>query len=436
LVVDGQGKFTLPEGAGIYTIGVEGKASNNIKTQKAETIVTDNKPNAPTLADVSFECIAQTCSMTNPNGITGAKYNWYVDNELVKTSTGLESFDVSVLADKDLNISVSVKEGSFESDKTVVPSIKTYSDPIERTVQDFGDSTYKLEVANLNKNLDYTWSYTKDNSTHVVIGTGSPLEHTFTDIGNYDITVVATSKTRPSIKTNDINTHNALTVAPKAQVLYLSNLSYIGQVCSIINDNGVDGSTYTWFADGVKLGISQGESEFATTIATAGTKQITTTVTQGGITSVVSINYPLTTYAEPVMNVSCDALDCNFKLNNANADLDYVWRFSKDSATKVTFVPDAQGKFKFTQAGNYSFEVVGVNKQMTNITTNKVSKNIEFLLPTLSSHVKINPQSIACSFSKVPDECFLCVLTIIYLGQYMASMRCMLLVKTRKYHID
>ncbi len=195
-------------------------------------------------------------------------------------------------------------------------------------------------------NLTYDWDW-GDGTTH---GTTAAPSHTFTSPGVKTVTLTVTDP-QGGTGSDPVTTPN-LTAAPvnQAPTAHITNRSCTNLVCSFDGSTSSDPDpqtlSYSWnFGDGSPLETTANPSH---TFATAGSKTVTLTVSDGTLSDDDSTTFTVTAAPPPntaptahITNPSCTDLACSFTGStssdpDAGDTMTYNWDFGDGSTDATT----------------------------------------------------------------------------------------------------
>lgn len=271
-----------PAGTTTYTVTATGACPGQTATDQVVVTVNPIPTSIFTLSSATV-CNGQPMAATySGNANSGATYNWSVNNGASITGSG-QSVGITYPGPGTYTVSLSVAEGGCTSTTTTTVNFTVYPQPNSL----FSAPTTLCTSANGSFNFTgttipgatYTWNF---NGGTVVSGSGSgPYSINWATAGTKTVTLTVAANGCTSTTTASVNViqtpASTFTATSPVCTGQNSTVTYTGTV--------IPGATYTWGFNGGTVASGSGAGPYQINWTTAGTKNITLTVTSNGCTS-------------------------------------------------------------------------------------------------------------------------------------------------------
>ena len=374
------------------TYTVTGVSSNC--TSPATVTVTVNPIPTSTFTAVSPVCAGQNSTITyTGNATAGATYNWGFSGGTVTSGTGAGPYQVNWATSGSQNVTLSVTENGCTSTNTAHPVTvnPTPSSAFTATTPVCTGQNSTVTYSGVpSGTATYTWVF---NGGTVVSGTGAgPYQVNWPTAGTKVVTLSVSDNGCTSLPDSQLVTVNAYPVATftaTSPVCAFQNATITFTGTASVN------ATYHWNFSGATLISGTGVGPYQVNWPTAGTQNVTLSVTDNGCTSTLT-TVPVTVNATPSAVFTTNTPICTGQTSNitytgtGTVAGNYVWSF--DGGTIVSGA--GQGPYVI------GWSTAGSKNVTLSVTENGCTS------PVADSIVVVNQTPVA-AFTVVPSP--LCV---------------------------
>ncbi|MFN4123177.1 MAG: PKD domain-containing protein [Flavobacteriales bacterium] len=350
-----------------------------------------NVQNAPTSAFTVTSPICQNANSTvtyTGNAPAGATYNWNFGGGTIVSGSGQGPYQISWPNSGTQIVSLTVTQGNCTSPLTTqnitVNPLPNASFTATPTVGVNSPATITY-TGGAGPGATYTWNFSGGN---IISGSGQgPYQVSWPTTGPRTITLTVTLNGCTATFTQNVNVvpspSSAFTVTSPVCVGQTSTITYTGSAPA--------GATYNWNFDGGTIVSGSGQGPYQISWNTAGTKNISLQVIQGGISSTITTNQvvvnpiPTSTFTLPATACQNSAVAISYS-GSAGAGATYNWNFGGGTIISGT----GQGPYQVSwpTAGNRTVSLTVIQNGCTSAPSNQ---NINILPLPNANFTAVSP---------------------------------------------
>ena len=331
--------FAPPVGTNVYTATIVDPLNPSNTASDAVTVIVHPIPTSNfTITPVI--CSDQTATVTyTGTGSSTATYNWDFNGGTVVSGSGQGPYQVSWPAGGNYNVTLSVSEYNCISSSTSMPITVNQQPTSDFTVTDpvCNDANSVITYrGNATLNASYNWNFS--GGTVISGSNAGPYHINWQNAGLYDVTLQVTENNCVSI-----NTTMQVTVYAVPSSTFDMPQTICSDYDALISctGSGTPNASYTWDFDGGNIISGSGSGPYAINWVTAGTHNVSLTVTENNCTSTTTL--PISVYESPDAAFrtnrldGCEPLNIQFSDNSIPASLInmHSWSFGDGGNSSV-----------------------------------------------------------------------------------------------------